>query len=239
MTIVAGIDGCRAGWVIVAIDDVQSGPSPISGTVCPTLARALDLVAESPAVVLDVPIGLLDHAEPGGRTADVIARKLLAARGSSVFPAPARRVLAFRSWEEANAVARSDSRDGIGITRQAFAILPKVREADEAMTPERQERVVEGHPELSFRAMNGDVPLSLTKRSAGGMLLRLRLLEQVGLRSAAEYAAETAGKDARMDDVLDATALAWSALRVVGGTARRIPERPPVDARGLRMEMWF
>ncbi len=41
------------------------------------------------------------------------------------------------------------------------------------------------------------------------------------------------------DDVLDAYAAAWAALRIAENAARRIPPRPPIDAKGLRMEMWY
>jgi predicted RNase H-like nuclease len=41
------------------------------------------------------------------------------------------------------------------------------------------------------------------------------------------------------DDVLDAYAAAWTALRIAENAARRIPPRPPIDAKGLRMEMWY
>ena len=41
------------------------------------------------------------------------------------------------------------------------------------------------------------------------------------------------------DDILDAFAALWTAERIYRGEARRIPERPQVDAVGLRMEMWY
>ena len=41
------------------------------------------------------------------------------------------------------------------------------------------------------------------------------------------------------DDVLDAYAVAWTALRIAKKAARRIPPHPPIDAKGLRMEMWY
>ena len=42
---------------------------------------------------------------------------------------------------------------------------------------------------------------------------------------------------AQADDVLDAVAAAWTALRVWYGTGVRMPERPALDARGLAMEI--
>jgi len=41
------------------------------------------------------------------------------------------------------------------------------------------------------------------------------------------------------DDVLDAYAAAWTALRITENGAKRIPEHPSIDAKGLRMEMWY
>jgi predicted RNase H-like nuclease len=41
-----------------------------------------------------------------------------------------------------------------------------------------------------------------------------------------------------LDNILDAHAACWIAERIYKGTAVRIPENPPVESRGLRMEMW-
>ena len=41
------------------------------------------------------------------------------------------------------------------------------------------------------------------------------------------------------DDVLDAYAASLTALRIAENAARRIPPRPPIDAKDLRMEMWY
>lgn len=99
------------------------------------------------------------------------------------------------------------------------------------MTPDLQRHVVEGHPELSFMALNDATPLPHSKHSAAGMLMRWQLLDQAGLVPAVQMAAERAGKDAGMDDVLDAAALAWTAARMAAGTAERIPSPPPVDSQ--------
>src|SRR5437870_4489813 len=41
------------------------------------------------------------------------------------------------------------------------------------------------------------------------------------------------------DDYIDALVCAWTAACVLQGTARRIPQEPEADERGLRMEMWL
>jgi predicted RNase H-like nuclease len=43
-----------------------------------------------------------------------------------------------------------------------------------------------------------------------------------------------------LDDVIDAYVLAHAARRIQTGQASRLPQGPPpVDARGLRMEIWY
>lgn len=99
------------------------------------------------------------------------------------------------------------------------------------MTPGLQSRVFEVHPELSFAAMNGGDPVRTPKRSATGSKERRALLQRAGV-----VVPERPAGAAR-DDLLDACALAWSACRVACGTARRVPDRPAFDSRGLRMEL--
>jgi predicted RNase H-like nuclease len=41
------------------------------------------------------------------------------------------------------------------------------------------------------------------------------------------------------DDLLDAAACALAAERILAGRARRVPDDPPRDSRGLRMEIWY
>ena len=79
--------------------------------------------------------------------------------------------------------------------------------------------------------MNGDDPVLTPKRIPLGSMQRRTLL----LGAAVAVPERPAG--AALDDLLDACALAWSARRITHGTARRVPDRPARDARGLRMEL--
>jgi len=40
------------------------------------------------------------------------------------------------------------------------------------------------------------------------------------------------------DDILDALAATWTALRIQRGHAQSIPDSPQIDALGLMMAMW-
>ena len=115
MTWIAGVDGCKAGWVVVRLElDSRS----IAIDVVDEISVVLD--SENPPEILciDVPIGLLDEAVRGGRECDKAARKLLGSpRSSSVFSAPARPALKGRSFEEALRLNRESSAHAVGISQ--------------------------------------------------------------------------------------------------------------------------
>src|SRR5450759_4241933 len=95
MAIIAGVDGCAAGWIVVQ-RDTESGRS----SWCLASAGLASGVRRLSSVF--IPIGLLDAALPGGRACDMAARKLLGPkRGSSVFPPPVRAALDCRTYPEA------------------------------------------------------------------------------------------------------------------------------------------
>jgi len=236
-TSLAGVDGCRAGWVVVVARLVDGQFAEPSAVVVPTFRDVLDRTTDCRAVAVDIPIGLLESAQPGGRAVDREARKLLSPNASSVFSPPPRPALGARSYDEArNAVAQVS--DGRSLSRQAFGILPKIAEVDRLMTSELQGRVFETHPELCFSEMNGGRPLEHRKSTAAGALGRIRLLDGYGLAGVLSTAAAMIGNDAKLDDVLDAVAALWTARRYAEGKAIVIPDITEVDAKGLRMEMW-
>jgi len=192
---VAGIDGCRSGWVVATRRGVR-------------VVERLDLVvadADLSTIGIDIPIGL---PEDWDRQADRTARRYLGRRSSTIFPTPPRELLSLRSYPEAN--ARSRERFGKGLTKQTFNLFPKILEVDQLARVTPPDRLVEIHPECAFVAMSG-APLP-PKRSADGAAARLALLrplygDVVGARPSG----------ARADDVLDAFAVLWSAERFARG----------------------
>jgi predicted RNase H-like nuclease len=215
MAPVAGVDGCRAGWLVV--HDGQAA-------VHPGFARVLAALPDDAVVAVDMPIGLADRHRPGGRAVDRAARAQLGPKRVSVFSPPPRPVLGARSLDEAR-------RRGGRLTLQALNLLPRIEDIDDVMTVELQVRVFEVHPELSFAAMNDGQPVLEPKRSAAGSQRRQALLARAGVP------VPVRPRGAALDDLLDACALMWSARRIADGTARRIPDDPACDERGLRMEL--
>ena len=134
---------------------------------------------------------------------------------------------------------RNSSEHALGISKQCFAILPKIREVDRFMTPDHQRSVVEVHPELCFLGMNSGQPMTLGKRTPSGMAARRDLLDQNGFAAIVTQALGSRIAGVAKDDILDACAACWTARRTAMGIATVLPAVPPLDPRGLRMEMWY
>lgn len=230
---VAGIDGCESGWFVV-LREIDS--RHIVRRVIRSIAEALTF-SECPTVfAVDCPIGLPDQAVPGGRECDRIARALLGfPRASSVFPIPVRSALTARDYHEACAINAQSSAFGLRLARQTFGLFPKLREMDEFTTPDRQQRVVEAHPELCFYELNNGHAVKEGKKTPEGKAARRLLLSETGLLQS-DDADRPSGVG--VDDVFDAYVLSWTAERIASGRGKRIPEVPSLDSKGLRMEMW-
>lgn len=231
---VAGVDGCRAGWFVV----LRKGEE-LKHRLVGRFSEVHELEERPAIVAADMPIGLLDCAVEGGRECDRLARELLGERGCCVFSPPVRGALRCSSHPVASGVNKRSSDAGIGITTQAFGLFPKLCEVDAAMRPALQNRVFEVHPEVSFYELNRGSAMADRKKSPAGFAARQELLEGAGFGALIlDALASWRRKDVGRDDVLDACIACWSAGRVLHGSAMRIPEIPPLDGRGLRMEIW-
>jgi predicted RNase H-like nuclease len=232
--LVAGADGCRAGWVVVL-----AGGGEVSIRVLPRFADVVDVSSAASVVGVDMPIGLLDRAVPGGRDCDRRARRLLGPRGCCVFTPPVRAALRARDYARALLVNRRSSGARLGISIECFGLFTKLREVDVALRsrPNLARRVHEVHPELAFRAMARAVAGLPPKRTAIGRAARLALLER-RFRSVRGYATAPP-RGAAADDVIDAFAVCWSAARIAARRAVCLPTRPGHDARGLPMAIWY
>ena len=212
MTVVAGLDGCRTGWVAV-LWDIDGGTTTVEHLPHLTdLVRGLD-TGEVTVAGIDIPIGL---PSAGRRPCDVEARARLGPRRSSVFPAPPRAVLGSDTY--ATAVAASRAVSATAISRQTFGLLPKIAEVDRLLLRHRRDRLVEVHPELSFAVLTG-APAAHNKKTPAGRDERLAALRPV---FPALHRSDPPPHGARPDDVLDAYAVAWTARRWLSGTHLRL-----------------
>jgi predicted RNase H-like nuclease len=234
--LLAGVDGCRAGWVVVVAPWDAQDAQAHQVRICTRFDDVLNLEPAPAVIAVDMPIGLLVEPQPGGRGCDRLARRLLGRRASSVFTPPTRRLLEATHYEQVR---------GHGLSIQAFNILAKIREVDRLMTPALQQRVYEAHPELAFRTLAGR-PMQYRKKTVAGREERVRVLEQApyplfqDIRLAFAQALHGCQRtQVAPDDILDAYVLVGTALRIWHAQGQRVPCVPACDQKGLRMEIWY
>ena len=236
---VAGVDGCRGGWFVIlaAVSPSSDRPQRVIGRRCANFQQVLAMAEQPVAIAVDMPIGLLDRPIPGGRACDREARRLLGrGRASSVFTPPTRPGLSVTVYGDV------PSFNGAGMSKEAFNILPKIREIDEAIAVSDQKRVFEAHPELAFSARVG-APMRHNKKTAAGRRDRVRLLRRLfasAFQDPVRLRLEQGAANVALDDVVDAYVLALVADCIRRGSATRLPAATQArDRRGLRMEIWY
>jgi predicted RNase H-like nuclease len=212
--------------ITIAVDPDDAAASL---EIVPAVATVVDRLrrGELAAIGIDMPVGL---PEAGGRASDAAARARLGPRRSSLFPTPPRAVL--DAVDYADALARCRRANGSGLSRQAYNLLPKMREVAAIAMPSLQPALSEVHPETSFAALAGS-PCVYPKRTAHGVAERLDRLRPHLPAIGALLATRPAGVPA--DDVLDAAAAAWTARRIARGTAEWLGDTDARDGCGLRL----
>lgn len=211
---VTGVDGCAGGWIAVTLLPVAAltpGAPPdlaVNAVVAPTL----DALPLTGIVGIDMPLGLVAE---GWRAADLLARRALGRRGTTVFAIPARPVWQQEAYAAANRTCRELT--GKGLSAQAWGLRRKLLEADRfrrsRQAAEAGVRLYEVHPELSFAALAGGVPVADSKHTPAGLAARRALLARAAITLPPRMAR------AAENDLLDAAAVAWSARRIAAGTA--------------------
>jgi predicted RNase H-like nuclease len=251
MPTIAGVDGCKAGWVTVVL---APGGEP-EASVFAHLAALVASLPDDAILAVDMPIGLPDFTLHGGRGPEALVRRLLGERQSSVFSIPSRAAVyavdeAFSTIErwyaghrEASRIARETSDPPRGVSIQAFGIFSKIRELDRLLIarPELRSRVVESHPEVAFRQLNGGRPMALPKKIKGrinpaGMEERKALLNGCG--HSRSFVDSPAPRGAAEDDFLDAAVMMLVAQRFAQGEAVSFPDPPDADSFGNPVAIW-
>lgn len=233
---VSGVDGCPAGWVAVHWDGGASARAELYESFSVLLQSQAEIIA------VDMPIGLPEVAGTEGRVCEVLARQRLGQRQSSVFSVPSRAAAMEEDYRKSCAVNLEHSDPPRKVSKQCFNLLPKIREIDALITPDLQARIHEVHPELAFWALNGEQPLELAKKiksrpNPEGLELRRALLRAAGFPIDTLKTGAWPKTQVGEDDILDACACAWSAMRIFRGEHITLPPEPVRDGHGLRMEI--
>lgn len=229
-----GVDGCKCGWLSVALGEGRAWEVNLFHNI----SSLWENYHNASLILVDIPIGLRE----GGRherLCDLRARNLLGRpRGAGVFPAPCRPALKSTSYEQACEI--NEQLTGKKLSRQTFAIIPKIMDMDTFLYKHRDARwlIRETHPEICFWAMSGQA-MKHHKTTEEGFTERKQILTKY-FPQTPEMVAETLIKykltAIGKDDILDALAAAITITTGLGELAT-IPEKPEIDAQGLPMEM--
>lgn len=232
----AGIDGCRAGWLAVSLDQ-----SLASWQLLRTAQELTEYAATKNGIFIDIPIGLSETAHV--RSCDELLRRVLGKEyASSVFSPPVR--AAFLVNDYAAACNINESKTGKRITKQAWNIMPKIRQVDEilAENPALVQVLHESHPELLFKKLNRGGEALHKKKTAEGLEQRRQLLFRADSRIEGLYESMRAAlkkSEAKDDDLLDALVLALMVAQSPYRPVRTLPIPPETDSRGIPMAIHF
>lgn len=186
-----GIDGARGSWVRITYDSIS---------LCLTISEKLeDLLIEGAVHFVDMPKDLATIDAPD-RSCDAWMRSQLKQRKSSIFTPPIQDVLMEASYAEAN--EKSRELVGKGISKQAWNLVPRIREFQTITDAD----VYESHPEVCFAVMTGD-EAAFSKKTEAGELERIELLRRYSNSSPWKWKMS----NVQVDDIIDACILAVAA----------------------------
>jgi len=230
----AGIDGCKAGWILITFDK-----NPAYNVL-----RNDDELKEAfhsyDRIFIDMPIGL--ENENYTRECDRLLREKLGPEyASSVFSPPIRPALNAPSYVEAN--MQSYDYTEKKLTVQAWNITPKIRTIDELLKMDEslKKKVLESHPELLFMNLNGGM-IYQKKKTKKGLRHRLSLItehEEIAADFFRDIKEEYRRNEVEEDDIVDSMSLALAAKHSAESGLKTIPENPPVDTEELPMAIHY
>jgi predicted RNase H-like nuclease len=231
----AGIDGCKAGWLLITFDDEKPGFKVLESD-----KDFEESLQEFDRIFIDMPIGL--EEDQYTRQCDQLLRdKLGGEYASSVFSPPIRPALHAPSYVEAN--MQSYEYTEKKLTVQAWNITPKIRVLDRLLKeqPELAGQIFESHPELLFMNLNGGM-IYQKKNTKKGLRHRLDLVsrhEPVAADFFRDIKEEFRRNQVEEDDIVDSMALALAAKLSADKGVKTLPENPPTDSEGLKMAIHY
>ena len=230
-----GVDGCKAGWFYVVIDGKQSWETG----VLKNISELSGFIPDCQLTLIDIPIGLTSSGADE-RLCDTEARAVLRSpRSSSVFPVLSRAALAATTY--AQACALNELATGRKLSKQSWAIVPKIKEMDEFLkNSNAQDKIREMHPEVCFWGLNNYSAMQNNKRENAGFEERKKLLGEFYQHTdeLVDVALKTyLRKEVAKDDVLDALVGAVSAK--FHHSLATLPEIPEVDEMDLPMQVVY
>lgn len=240
-----GVDGCRAGWFAVFLEEENENDCRWEVALFPEFSFLIDFLENNyshaePLILIDIPIGLKDSGA-GERLSDINARKILKARKSSIFPVPCREAVYAETYEKACEVNKKFT--GKSISKQAWNIVPKIRDVDSFLLKNKsyREKVREVGPEICYQSFAG-FPMKYSKKKIEGFFERKEALNNACkcVDEIIEYSfSRYKRRDLAKDDILDALAAALTARKGSRHGFVYIPDEPETDSMGLKIQMIY
>ncbi len=165
---VAGVDGCRAGWVVARLRATRENGA---GLRYPLMSRVFGCRRTSRTCFLRrTTASWSAWISPSG-WATAPAEGVRCGRPPAPRPSCRQYLYSADAGLSTGPVLRDASEahfqcTGKRLSKQSFLIMDKIRQVDELVTPAMQKRVREIHPEVIFHVLNGNRPPSTAKRQS-------------------------------------------------------------------------
>ncbi len=230
---VAGIDGCKYGWIIIKWVD-----SRYAYDVYPTFIELMRDNKDLDRILIDIPIGLSSKKHP--RTIDKEMRKELQNRRSTVFNAPCRAAV----YEKDNEKARqlNIQIEGKSLSIQSLFIREKIREVDQFLVESNSVvELIESHPEICFKHLNQNI-VQTKKSKSEGIDERLKIIENYDSQLLDLYKSAIKifkRSEVKKDDIVDAMVLCLANRLAKGNTLSFLTDSNTIDEEGIKMRVAF
>jgi predicted RNase H-like nuclease len=225
----AGVTPCPGGWLVLPARLAGITVVAEEAFVVPKLAEVLDYRPSFDAAALNAPMGLPDAPSGQFRPCDREARDYVGwPRMVAINGTPCRDAIRTTSGE-----AR---RLEPWMTKHDVRRLRWLREAEQELQPYHSRSFFSAHPDVSFTAMNSDVPLSTSPYHEDGRIERLELIRE-RLPGVDEVVTRTPPDGSAPVHLLQAAALLFTARRGSGRAISRMPIDPAWDDTGMRIEI--
>jgi predicted RNase H-like nuclease len=231
----AGIDGCKAGWILITFDQGNEQYRILRND-----DELKNAFLEFDQIFIDIPIGLNDDRYT--RVCDKLLREKLGPEyASSVFSPPIRPALHAPTYVEANMQSFEFTEKKLSL--QAWNITPKIKTVDRLLqeSGELRDKVLESHPELIFMNLNGGM-IYQKKNTKKGIKHRLELVsghESIAADFFRDIKDEFRRNEVEENDIIDSMALAFAAKTSAEKRIKTLPENPETDSTGLKMAIHY
>ncbi|MEI3605735.1 DUF429 domain-containing protein [Pseudogracilibacillus sp. SE30717A] len=232
-----GIDGCRDGWVLVALTEHKFEIRVLS-----KIHDAKTILENSKTTLIDIPIGLPETSSENSRRPEATGRKILGKRASCIFNTPCRQAVYANNYTEANKLNKGILQKGL--SKQSYYLTNKIKEVDNflASDPSFKNKLIESHPEICFTMLNKEKkPIIENKNTDIGMKKRVDILIDHYPKTVklTHYINDHPELRQTKVDIIDAFVLAVTGCLGNSRGLSSIPASPIKDSRGLFMQMVY